>query len=125
MLPTYRACALEHGPGMKSRVHAIMSARMRQGDIFQIIGNSIRTSIHAVLDHTYDNISNYVLEICANLESQIDTSRGAEAGEVSRSHPRELERIRTALTEAKDVALKIQLQTSPAGEEARRLGWIQ
>lgn len=42
MLPTYRACALEHGPGMKSRVHAIMSARMRQGDIFQIIGNSIK-----------------------------------------------------------------------------------
>ena len=125
MLPTYRACALEHGTGMQSRMHTIMEARVRWGDVFRIIGNSVRTSTHGALDETYDNINNHVIEMCANIESQIETSRGAEAGEVSRSHPRELERVSTTLAEARGLILELQRQTTPAREEARRLGWVQ
>jgi len=125
MLPTYRTCALEHGTRIQSRIHTIMEARLRQGDIFRIIGNSVRNSTHGALDETYDNINNYVIEMYANIERQIKISRGAEAGKVSRSHPRELKRVRTTLAEARGLILKLQRQTTPAREEARRLGWVR
>jgi len=110
---------------MEARMHAIMGARLRQGDVFQIIGDFVRTSIHSTLDSAYDNISNHVIEMCGNIESQIETSRGVEAGEVFRSHPWELERVRITLADARSISVGIQLMATPARQEAKRLGWIQ
>lgn len=110
---------------MQSRMHAIMEARMRQGDLFRIIGNSVKTSLQNTLDNTYDKINHHVIEMCANIESMIETSRGAEATEVLRSHPQQLERVRATLAEARRVSLDLQNQASSAREEATRFGWIQ
>ena len=85
----------------------------------------MRTSINSTLTNTYNNVNNHIIKMCASIESQIETSRGAEAGEISRSHPRELVRVRTTLAEATSVSLELQQQATPAREEAKKLGWIQ
>ena len=124
MIPTYRACALEHGTGMQARMHAIMARKMKSGSLFRFLHDEMETGMNRRLDDMEDSLNNHIIEMCANLERQVETARGTEAEEVSKNYPRDLEAVKTALTLGRENLPKLERLASVGVAAARRLKYI-
>ena len=124
MIPTYRACASECGPGMQARMHAIMARKMQHGSIFRFMHDKIEIGMNCMLDKMEDNLNNHIIELCAELEQQVETARGTEAEEVSRNYPADLEAVKTALTLGRQTLPELQRLASVGVAAARRYKYI-
>ena len=125
MLPTYRACSRESGTGMQKRMHAIMASRMAQQDIFRFIYDTVSLQMSRAIEVRMDNISNQMIEMCAEIGRQVETVKGGEAQETSRRHPEDLRRIQNTLATARANLLSLQLQAMSARTLARSWNWIE
>lgn len=125
MLPTYRACNSQSGTGMEKRMHAIMASRMAQQDIFRFIYDTVSLQMSRAIEGRMDNISNQMIEMCAEIGRQVETVKGEEAQETSRRHPEDLRRIQDTITTAKENLLSLQLQAMGARTLARSWNWIE
>ena len=125
MLPTYRECTHQSGTGMKARMSAIMASRMAQQDIFRFIHDTVSREISRSIEGRVDNISNQIIEMCAEIGRQVETVKGEEAQETSRRHPEDLRRIRDTIATAREHLLNLQLQATSARALARSWNWIE
>lgn len=125
MLPTYRACANQSGTGMKARMHAIMASRMAQQDIFRFIHDTVSRAMSRAIEERVDNISNQIIEMCAEIGRQVETVKGEEAQETSRRHPEDLRRIRDTVVTAWEHMLDMHIQAKSARILARNWNWIE
>ena len=124
MIPTYRACALEHGPGTEDRMHEIMASKMRRGSIFRFMHDKMEIGMNCMLDEMEDNLNNHIIEMCAELGRQVKVASGTEAEEVSRNYPGDLEAVKTALTLGRETLPELQRLASVGVAAARRLEYI-
>ena len=125
MLPTYRACNSESGTGMKARMHGIMASRMAQQDIFRFIYDTVSRDMSRAIEGRVDNISNQMIEMCAEIGRQVETVKGEEAQETSRRHPEDLRRIQDTIATARENLLSFQLQADSARTLARSWNWVE
>jgi hypothetical protein len=84
MLSTYRNCALESGPGMKRRMHDIMSTQMRHGNIFINIRRRIKET-SKLFDETASNLKQQLGEVCEQIGNDLAVLRGSAT--VMEEHP--------------------------------------
>ena len=124
MIPTYRACALECGPGMEARMHAIMARKMERGSTFRFMHDKMEIGVNCMLDDMEDNLRNHIIEMCADLGRQVETASGTEAKEVSRKYPGDLEAVKTTLTLGRETLPKLQRLASVGVAAARRFEYI-
>ena len=125
MRNTYRACAQESGPGMKARMIGIMATRMAEQNIMRFIYEHVSTEMSRAIEERVDNISNHIIEMCAEFGRQLETARGEEAQEALRSHPNDLRTIQATTATAKESLLNVQLQATTARVLARNWKWIE
>ena len=125
MRPTYRACAQESGPGMKARMINIMATRMAEQNIMRFIYENVSTEMSRAIEERVDNISNHIIEMCAEVSRHLETVRGEEAQEALRSHPDDLRRIQAAVGTARESLLNVRLQAAAARGLARNWRWIE
>lgn len=125
MLPTYRACANESGTGMRARMWGIMASRMAQQDIFRFIHDTVSRDMSRAIGGRVDNISNQIIEMCAEIRRQVVTVKGEEAQETSRRHPEDLRRIQETIATTRERLLNLQLQAISARTLARSWNWIE
>ena len=125
MRPTYRSCAQESGPGMKARMINIMATRMAEQNIMRYIYENVSTEMSRAIEERVDNISNHIIEMCAELGRHLETVRGEEAQEALRSHPDDLRRIQAGIASARERLLNVQLQATGARALARNWRWIE
>lgn len=124
MIPTYRACAGEHGTGMQARMHEIMARKMGSGSIFPYIHKQMKEGMEHWLDDMKSTFNNHIIKMCADLERHFETAGGTEAEEVRRENPRYLEAVETALTLGRETLPKLQQLASAGVAEARKDGYI-
>ena len=125
MRTTYRECARESGPGMKARMVGIMATRMAEQDIMRFIYETVSTEMSRAMEQRVDNVSNHIIEMCAELGRHLETVRGEEAQEARRRHPDDLRRIQAAFDAAREGLLNVQLQARTARDLARNWKWIE
>ena len=77
MIPTYRHCAYENGPGTQSRMHSIMARRMRQRDIFRNLYGSINTECQRAFQRLHTKLRADATAVCQELEGALETENGA------------------------------------------------
>ncbi len=123
MLPTYRSCAAESGPGMKARMYNTMTQRLARRDIFAFIHHQITKGSSKLFERTADTITTLLEVICMDVQRQIQLVRGPES-EASRIGPVNSQRITQAIQAAEDELRELKVQASPAQGEAVRLAWI-
>ena len=109
---------------MEKRMHDIMACTMESGSVFQSMHDWMKADINHWLDNMEDNLNNHIIEMCAELERQVETARGTEAEEVSRNHPRDLKAAKKALTRARKALPKLQRLVSVGLTAVGRLGYV-
>lgn len=124
MIPTYRACAEEHGTGTEKRMHHIMARKMASGSVFRSMHNKMQKGIHHWLDDMEHIFNTHIIHMCADLGQQVETACGTEAEEVRRKNPRYLEAAKKALTLGRETLPKLQQLASAGVAEARKEGYI-
>ena len=124
MIPTYRECASECGPGTQKRMHAIMAHKMNGGSIFRFMHDKMEISMNSMLDDMEDNLNNHIIEMCADLGRHIETAKGTESEEVRRNYPGDFEAVKTSLTLGRETLPKLQRLASVGVAAARRFDYI-
>ncbi len=123
MLSTYRNCALESGPGMKRRMHDIMSTQMRHGNIFINIRRRTQRETSKLFDETASNLKQQLGEVCEQIGNDLAVLRGSEAT-VMEEHPEFLDLMKKTVATAKKKLTELLRAIEPAQAEARRLSYI-
>ena len=123
MHPTYQSCAAESGLEMKARMFNTMKCKLGRRDIFAFIYGQIRNGTTRIFGETTDNITDLVIELCADIERQVQIIRGPES-EASQVGPTYLERIAEAVRMAKEEFQSLKDQAAPARREAVSWNWI-
>ena len=124
MIPTYRECASECGPGMKARMHGIMARKMKGGSVFRFMHDKMEISMNSMLDVMEDNLNNHIIEMCADLGRQVETARGTEAEEVRKDYPADLDRVNLTLRLGRKTLPELRRLASVGVAAARRLDYI-
>ncbi len=124
MIPTYRECASECGPGMQKRMHAIMARKMKRGSIFRFMHDKMEMGVSSMLNDMEDNLNNHIIEMCADLGRQVETARGTEAEEVRRNYPGDLQAVKKALTIGRETLPELQRLASVGVAAARKFKYI-
>lgn len=106
-------------------MHGIMASRMGRQDIVRYILDHVTTESNRAIEGRVDNISNHLIEMCAELGRQVETVRGEEAQEAFRSHPEDLRRVEATIATARNGLLNLRLQATTARTLARSWDWIQ
>ncbi|MCJ1266316.1 hypothetical protein MMC22_006199, partial [Lobaria immixta] len=89
MIPTYRACASEHGTGTFKCMRAHMAALMERGALFRTLRRDGLEATGAALDSLIDGVGIGVAGMCDEVAQQADTVRGKEA-EALKSSPEDV-----------------------------------
>ena len=105
-------------------MHGIMADKMRRRDIFAYMYNQISTEMNKVYGEATDNITNHVIEMCADMQRQVQMIRGAES-EASKVQPRDLTRVNEMVDSATRRLQELQDHAAPARRDARSQGWIE
>lgn len=106
-------------------MHGIMASRMAQQDIFRFIYDTVSRDMSRAIEGRVDNISNQMIEMCAEIGRQVETVKGEEAQETSRRHPEDLRRIQDTIATARENLLSFQLQADSARTLARSWNWVE
>ena len=101
MRPTYRACAMQSGSGMRNRMWNIMAEKMQQETIFPFIESTLERDIYSTLDEVTDGIRNNIAGMCTDIEQQFQTATGNEQAQASQYYPRDVDTVQLVMTTAK------------------------
>ena len=123
MFPTYRSCATESGTGMKERMFDRMERKLNRRDIFAFIYSQISNETTRVFGETADSITDLIIEMCADIERQVQIIRGPES-EASRIDLASLKRITGAIRVAKEEWQSLKSQAAAARREAVNWNWV-
>ena len=114
---------MESGPGMKARMFSPMARKLDRRDIFAFIYDQISREMSRVFDETTDNVTKCVMEMCADMERQVQLIRGPES-EASSIGVASLRQISEAVLEAREKLQSLKDQAAPARREAVKWAWI-
>lgn len=84
MIPTYRACARENGPGMMARMHQIMATHMDRRDIFWHIYRRIDSECRNAFTAMDAALRASSANVCEELQRAFET---ANSGSVTTDGP--------------------------------------
>lgn len=123
MIPTYRACASEHGTGTFKRMRAHMAALMERGALFRTLRRDGLEAIGAALDSLIDGVGIGVAGMCDEVAQQVDTVRGKEA-EALKSSPEDVQKVRGVASMARGRIDRLLNETEWTRSKARQAGII-
>lgn len=104
-------------------MHSIMANRMQQHDIFEYMYTQVSTNMTRKFGEATDNMTNHVIEMCADMQRQVLMARGAES-EALKSPQNDLARVRAILDRARQRLEDIRADTAPVRRDAADRGWI-
>jgi len=122
MIPIYRACNAEHGPGMKNRMYGIMSESMNKRPVFMHIHSQTDVYMRAQILVMHVGASSKLASVCQDIQELLGALKGPES-EASTSNEDDLDRVRAAVAAARSKMGDIEREAKGAREEARVLGY--
>ncbi|KAL8647071.1 MAG: hypothetical protein Q9210_005769 [Variospora velana] len=107
MIPTYRECAMQNGPGTMARMHRIMKTRLDERDIFGLIQKRIEDESQSRFDENVDGMLDGIADICESIKRQIAAFTGPQV-EAQMNNPEEVEKVRKQTNEARAQMFELQ-----------------
>lgn len=71
MIPTYRACASESGPGTQARMHALMARKMAARDIFRYLFACVHAECQSGFEGMVGTLRRDVEAVCKEVEGSL------------------------------------------------------
>jgi len=122
MIPIYRACNAEHGPGMKNRMYGIMETNVNKRPVFTHIHSQTDIYMRAQILLMHVAASENLKTVCKDVQELLGALKGPES-EALRSSAKDVERVRAAVAAARSKMGDIEKKAKGAREEARVLGY--